>query len=86
MDRQAAAVANVMRSDIESTDLQKNKLDTGFSEYDNKPNAMVMDMSLSDFYYVKSIRYGYVDGKFETSLILSRRHWLLPLAKNEIKT
>jgi hypothetical protein len=52
---------------------------------DNNAFAQVIDKSLSGFYYVKSIKYTYHGGKFHTDMILSRRHWLLPRPKNEVK-
>jgi hypothetical protein len=75
LDRQAAAAANVMADDGD-TSIVKNKLESGDAYADGKGAGVVLDKALSDFYYVSSMDYVYRGGKFETSLSLSRRHWL----------
>lgn len=82
LTRHAAALANAIASD---PDAMYNQMKIGLPRYDSSAQAMIEDKALSDFYYVKTISYSYRDGKFTTTLALSRRHWLLPLAKNEIK-
>lgn len=51
---------------------------------DDRPQSVVRDEFLSDFYYVKSIAYSYINGSFKTDLTLARRHWSLPLPKNQL--
>ena len=83
MSKQTAILANSMADD-ETNNPIKNTIDTGIPTIDNKPQAMVLDQSLSDFYYVRSVNYSYYDGKFETEVSLSRRHWMIPTAENKV--
>jgi hypothetical protein len=64
---------------IEEADLQKN------AENDKGQASMAIDKALSGFYYVAGIKYSYFDNSFETELILTKRNWLLPRPKNDLK-
>lgn len=81
LDKYSATMANAMAKDSEN-DPPLNVLQTGEQEIDGKLTGYVKDVALSDFYYVRSIVHSYINGKFETKLTLSRRHWVLPVAKN----
>lgn len=83
MSKQTAILANSMADDG-TNDPILNNINTGIPAIDNKPQAMILDQSLSDFYYVSSVNYSYYDGKFQTNLTLSRRHWMIPTAENKV--
>jgi hypothetical protein len=46
---------------------------------------LVADKSLSGFYYVSAIKYSYHDNAFQTEMTLTKRNWLLPRPKNDLK-
>jgi hypothetical protein len=85
LQRQAAMNANAARQE-NSQEFKPESVETGNPEYDQNMAAEFYDKGLSGFYYVSSINYSYIDGKFETEMFLARRHWLLPRPKNEITT
>ena len=78
---------NAISARKEATDQDKVTND-GEASQPEKSNsggsAQVYDKSLSGFYYVSSIKYSYIDGKFMTDMLLSRRHWLLPRPENKV--
>jgi hypothetical protein len=84
MDKASAMLGRTMASDQE-TEVDLDDIDTGIPRIDDLPQGAIRDKALSDFYYVKSISYSYIDGEFSTKLTLARRHWLLPLAKKDVK-
>jgi len=83
MSKQTAILANRMADDGKNDPILNN-INTGIPAIDDKPQAMILDQSLSDFYYVRSVNYSYYDGKFQTNVTLSRRHWMLPTAENKV--
>lgn len=85
LERQAAMNAAVARQE-NSKEFDPASVETGNPEYDQNMAAEFYDKGLSGFYYVSSIQYTYIDGKFETEMFLSRRHWILPRPQNEITT
>ena len=85
LQREAAANAAVARKE-NSEEFDPASIETGNPIYDQNMAAEFYDKGLSGFYYVSSISYTYLDGKFETEMLLARRHWILPRPKNEITT
>lgn len=85
LDRRTAMRAATARSKEEKINEAADLAQSVEPDGDNNAAAQVLDRSLSGFYYVKSIKYTYLGGKFYTDMILARRHWLLPRPKNEIK-
>lgn len=85
MGKRSAARAASARTETENLGSAPDSIGSTESDGDNNAFAQVIDKSLSGFYYVKSIKYTYHGGKFHTDMILSRRHWLLPRPKNEVK-
>lgn len=83
-DKVSALLGKTMASD-EETDVVLDDIDTGIPQIDDFPQTGIRDNALSDFYYVKSVSHSYIDGTFSTELTLARRHWLLPLAKKDVK-
>lgn len=84
LDKKSATFANALADDQDpEAEPILNELSYGDRTIDRKAQTLVEDKSLSDFYYVKAVTYSYKDGKFLTHALLSKRHWLLPLAKNE---
>ena len=83
LDKLSATLTNTI-ANTENGEAGLNQIETGIPQIDDKVQGMIRDASLSDFYYVKSVSYGYINGEFYTDLSLARRHWLLPHAKNEI--
>jgi hypothetical protein len=82
VDRATSKLADMNRTDADSTEAQSNKLsDTP----NNANNTQLIDRFLSDSYYVKTINYSYTNGTFETDLLLAKRNWI-PAIKNTIKT
>jgi len=81
VDRTTSSIAEINRTDADSTEDQSNKL----SDYPNNRNTQLVDRFLSDSYYVKTISYSYKNGTFETDLLLTKRNWI-PAIKNKIKT
>jgi hypothetical protein len=84
MSKASAMMANTMADDG-TNDPMLNTIKTGIPALDSKPQSMILDKALSDFYYVRSVNYSYYDGKFQTEVTLSRRHWMIPTAKNTVK-
>jgi len=85
LNRLSALNSNVLAEDYDpESEPVLNDIEDNTSERNSALNNLVEDKVLSDFYYVKEITYTYKDGKFMTHLKLSRRHWILPLPKNEI--
>jgi hypothetical protein len=84
LERQDALTANSARNEPENRSKAAMELDRANDENTDNPTAQILDKLLSGFYYVSSIKYTYVDGKFQTDMILSRRHWLLPRPKNKV--
>jgi hypothetical protein len=77
LDRQAASAANVLATDNDPESKKfLNNLESGDAYVDGKASSVVYDRALSDFYYVSAMSYQYINGKFETSLSLSRRQWM----------
>jgi hypothetical protein len=81
IDRAASYDADINRTDDESDETQSNKL----SDYQGNPETVLRDRFLSDAYYVKTINYSYMNGIFETDLLLTKRNWI-PSIKNKIET
>ena len=81
VERTTSNLADINRTDADSTEAQSNKL----SDFPNNKNNRLIDRFLSDSYYVKTISYSYTNGKFETDLLLAKRNWI-PGIKNKIET
>ena len=81
IDKATSKLAEINRTDDESTEDQSNKL----SDFPNNRNTHLVDRFLSDSYYVKTISYSYTNETFETDLLLTKRNWI-PAIKNKIKT
>jgi len=81
IDRAASNLADINRTDEESTEAQSNKS----SDYAGNTAQILRDRFLSDAYYVKTINYSYINGTFETDLLLTKRNWI-PGIKNKIET
>ena len=81
VERTTSNLADINRTDADSTEAQSNKL----SDFPNNKNNRLIDRFLSDSYYVKTISYSYTNGKFETDLLLTKRNWI-PGIKNKIET
>ena len=84
LERQDALTANSARTEPLDRGTAAKELDRANDENSDNPTAQVLDKLLSGFYYVSSIKYSYMDGDFQTDMILSRRHWLLPRPKNKV--
>jgi hypothetical protein len=81
LDRVAASMADNSRTGPDSTEAQKN-----ITEADNKNKDRILrDKFLSDAYYVKTISYSYMNGLFETDLLLTKRNWI-PSGIKKIET
>ena len=81
IDRAASNLADINRTDEESTAAQSNKS----SDFTGNTAQILRDRFLSDSYYVKTINYSYMNGIFETDLLLTKRNWV-PGIKNKIET
>ena len=81
VERTTSNLADINRTDADSTEAQSNKL----SDFPNNKNNRLIDRFLSDSYYVKTISYSYTNGNFETDLLLAKRNWI-PGIKNKIET
>jgi len=81
VDKVTSSLADINRTDEDSTEAQSNKL----SNFPNNTNTQLVDRFLSDYYYVKTISYSYTNETFETDLLLTKRNWI-PAIKNKIKT
>lgn len=79
VDKTFSAQGEVLKndSDTENQEERTNQAPTNEAAGRTGP-GLYPDKFLTDFYYVKSIKYSFVNGEFETELMLSRRHWLLP--------
>ena len=66
IDRAASNLADINRTDEESTAAQSNKS----SDFTGNTAQILRDRFLSDSYYVKTINYSYMNGIFETDLLL----------------
>ena len=81
LDRVAASMADNSRTGPDSTEDQKNN-----TEDDGRNRDRILrDKFLSDAYYVKTISYSYMNGLFETHLLLTKRNWI-PIATKKIET
>ena len=80
VDKATSKIAEINRTDADSTEAQSNKL----SNFPNNTDTQLVDRFLSDSYYVKTISYSYTNGTFETDLLLTKRNWI-PAIKNKIK-
>lgn len=81
IDRNASSLAEISRIDNESTEAQSNAI----SDFPGNEENILRDSFLSDSYYVKTINYSYMNGIFETDLLLTKRNWI-PGIKNKIET
>ena len=81
IDRAASYDADINRTDDESDETRSNEQ----SDYQGNPETVLRDRFLSDAYYVKTINYSYMNGIFETDLLLTKRNWI-PSIKNKIET
>jgi hypothetical protein len=81
IDRESSDIAESNRLDDDSTIEQSNEI----SDYKGNTEQILRDSFLSDSYYVKTINYSYMNGIFETDLLLTKRNWI-PSIKNKIKT
>jgi hypothetical protein len=84
LEKQEALIANSARNEPGDRSASALELDKANDDNFNNPGAQVLDKQLSGFYYVSSIKYDYIDGKFHTDMILSRRQWRLPRPKNKV--
>jgi hypothetical protein len=84
LEKQEALIANSARNEPGDRSASALELDQANDDNFNNPGAQVLDKQLSGFYYVSSIKYDYIDGKFHTDMILSRRQWRLPRPKNKV--
>lgn len=85
LPRTAAQQANSARAEAQQLGKVEDELEEGSRETGIGQDSQVLDKALSGFYYVSAIKYTYINEKFHTEMILSRRHWKLPRPKNKVK-
>ena len=78
VDRTQSKLGEVIKNDADTQSPEKRDNTAAELSADSKGPGLYPDKGLTDFYYVKSIKYAFINGEFETELMLSRRHWMIP--------